>query len=418
MPLLAEEAQQCIALMFPKALPAASAGGSGGGAAGAASGMGGAGSKSVRFAGSEAGEAGQLLDAGGPEVQGVVASLLAGVEGELMGLIEAVKPQRALLCLPMLGATLAWRQRLAARGPGCRPLAALLGQCERRLTAMLSSYFSERAAAIQRLAVVGAVECMSVVPSLKCTPPVADCSPPMAAATARAAHTPACLLVPAACRYDGRPSMSVGGGTVKTQHVLPFIANFPAVAGRIEELLSRWPAEQAQQAQHAEQQRTPVSPAVAAAAAAAVGRAPAAGSGRPPLPPAAGSRAQQQPQQLFPSPFESSVGSRATPPAWQRGALGTVDSELSSVDQMATEETEISFMKSDADSGSRRVTSDAIAEDEALAPRGAAAVAAAEAGAAAQPRAPVGGPPPAAQQPPAGQQQEQQREAGPGEVLR
>ena len=109
MPLLAEEAQQCIALMFPKALPAASAGSSGGcGATGAASGMGGASSKSVRFAVGEAAVGEAQLDAGSAEVQGLVASLLAGVEGELMGLIEAVKPQRALLCLPMLGATLAW----------------------------------------------------------------------------------------------------------------------------------------------------------------------------------------------------------------------------------------------------------------------------------------------------------------------
>jgi hypothetical protein len=214
-PLLAEEAQQCIALMFPKALQAASAGGGAGGAAGAASGMGGAGSKSVRFAGSEAREAGQLLDAGGADVQGVVASLLAGVEAELMGLVEAVKQQRALLCLPMLGATLAWRQRLAARGPGCRPLAALLGQCERRLIAMLSSYFSERAAAIQRWAFIGAIAFerkvvalaeRKVVVLLACMPLLPNGPPPTAGGTGPA-HTPGCLCLLPAGMTAGRPCL-------------------------------------------------------------------------------------------------------------------------------------------------------------------------------------------------------------------
>lgn len=129
-PVLAEEAQQCIVLMFPKAHPQQQAGGSA--AAGAAA------------------APAAAVDASSAEVQGTVASLLAGIDSELLGLIEGIKPQAMLLCVPMLAATLSWRQRLAAQGPAVRPLVAVLAECQQRLTALLGKYFSDRAAAIQR----------------------------------------------------------------------------------------------------------------------------------------------------------------------------------------------------------------------------------------------------------------------------
>lgn len=132
-PLLLEEAQQCIALHYPEATPQQQQRPPRG--------------RAVRFAGAPAAAA---VEVGGAEVQGVLSSLLSGLAGELSGLVDAVKPHRALLCLPMLGATLAWKQRLAAHGAAARPVAALLAQSEQRLAAMLSAYFSERASAIQR----------------------------------------------------------------------------------------------------------------------------------------------------------------------------------------------------------------------------------------------------------------------------
>ena len=145
-PVLAEEAHQLVALAFPKALPQQQQQQQQqqGRATAAA-----AGPAARHAAGGEAG-AQVPTDAGSGEVQGALSALLAGVDAELLGLIDGVKMQRLLLCLPMLATTLAWKQRLAARGPEARPLVALLAQCEQRLTAMLSAYFSERAAAIQR----------------------------------------------------------------------------------------------------------------------------------------------------------------------------------------------------------------------------------------------------------------------------
>ena len=152
-PVLAEEAAQLIGLAFPRAQhqqgpqQPQQAQQQGGGVAA---------SKAVRFAGGGGGAAAAAAaapappDVGGAEVQGALASLLAGLDSELLGLIGSVKPQRALLCLPMLGATLGWKQRLAARGPALRPLVALLAQCEARLAAALQAYFAERAAAVQR----------------------------------------------------------------------------------------------------------------------------------------------------------------------------------------------------------------------------------------------------------------------------
>lgn len=140
LPVLAEEAAQCIALLFPRAADAARS-------------AGGAAAKSVRFAGGADAaphQQAQQVDAGGPEVQGTVALLLAGVDAELLGLIDGLRDSRAALCLPMLGATLAWLQRLEAQGPAARQLVSLLRKCEDRLSGVLSAYFGERAAAIQR----------------------------------------------------------------------------------------------------------------------------------------------------------------------------------------------------------------------------------------------------------------------------
>jgi hypothetical protein len=149
LPSLADEAGQCMALLFPKPPEPAS---------GAAT-TGATPAKAVRFAGGDHATAAAVSaapDPAGAEVQSTVASLFAGLEGELLGLIEAAKPGRLLLCLPMLGATLAWKQRLEARGPVARPLVALLGSCQRRLAALLEEYFAERAAAVQRCGRVSA----------------------------------------------------------------------------------------------------------------------------------------------------------------------------------------------------------------------------------------------------------------------
>lgn len=155
MPVLAEEAAQLIALAFPRALQGPQQGGEA--AAAATAGAGAGAGKAVRFAGGGGGGAAAAAaaappppDVGGAEVQGALSSLLSGLEGELLGLIDGVKPQRALLCLPMLGATLEWKQRLGGRGPALRPLVALLAQCEARLAKALQAYFAERAAAVQR----------------------------------------------------------------------------------------------------------------------------------------------------------------------------------------------------------------------------------------------------------------------------
>lgn len=154
-PVLAEEAHALLALAFPKALPQQQQpqqGQQGAAAAGAAATSGGGASgRAVRLGGGEAAPHAQA-DASSAEVQGALAALLAGIGGELLGLIDSVRPQRLLLCLPMLAVTLGWKQRLAARGAEARPLVALLAQCEQRLTAVLAALFSERAAAIQRWA--------------------------------------------------------------------------------------------------------------------------------------------------------------------------------------------------------------------------------------------------------------------------
>jgi hypothetical protein len=140
MPVLAEEAAQCIALMFPKAVTGPAA--DGGSAAPA--------TKAVRFATGELPAAPPPPDIGGAEVQSTLASLVAGMEADVLGLLDGIKPSRVLLCLPMLGVTLGWKHRLAAKGASCRPLVALLEACERRLTALLDTFFADRAAAVQR----------------------------------------------------------------------------------------------------------------------------------------------------------------------------------------------------------------------------------------------------------------------------
>ena len=151
---LAEEAAQCITLLFPRAnnqngAPAAATTATTPAPAGS-------GGKSVRFGPAEtAAAAAAPLDVGSAEVQGTLGLLLAGLEGELLGLIDGVRPVHAALCLPMLGATLRWRARLAPRGPACRPLLALLGRCEERLRAALAAFFGERSVAIQRCAGFG-----------------------------------------------------------------------------------------------------------------------------------------------------------------------------------------------------------------------------------------------------------------------
>ena len=152
MPVLADEAHALVALAFPKALPQQQQQQQGTAAAGAAVAGGGAAGRPAQAWGSAEAAPHVQADAGSAEVQGALAALLAGIDGELLGLIDSVRPQRLLLCLPMLAVTLGWKQRLAARGAEARPLVALLAQCEQRLTAVLAGHFSERAGAIQRCA--------------------------------------------------------------------------------------------------------------------------------------------------------------------------------------------------------------------------------------------------------------------------
>ncbi|KAI3433569.1 hypothetical protein D9Q98_003380 [Chlorella vulgaris] len=334
MPVLAEEAAQCIALMFPKAVTGPAA--DGGSAAPA--------TKSVRFATGELPAAPPPPDIGGAEVQSTLASLVAGMEADVLGLLDGIKPSRVLLCLPMLGVTLGWKHRLAAKGASCRPLVALLEACERRLTALLDTFFADRAAAVQR--------------------------------------------------YDGRSSMpsSVSGGAAKAQHILPFIHNFPPVVRRIEQLLERWPTEQPAAAQSdstltTPQERTPSS-----------GHGQPTGSGRPPLPQGAGRQQAAGPAPpLFPSPFASGGRSHQPSAVVRRdsSASETSASELSS--SVAPTQTDlasdISFMESEADS---RRTTDASADVSADAPPAAPLSGS----------LPAGGAPPTAQQ--QQQQQEQQ----------
>lgn len=147
-PILAEEAHQLVALAFPKALPQQQQQGASAAEGGSAAGHGN--SPAWRpAAGAEAAVHTQT-DPGSAEVQGALSSLLSGVDAEVLGVIDSVRPKRLLLCLPMLAVTLGWKQRLAGRGTEARPLVSLLAQCEQRLTAMLTAYFGERAAAIQR----------------------------------------------------------------------------------------------------------------------------------------------------------------------------------------------------------------------------------------------------------------------------
>lgn len=183
----------------------------------------------------------------------------------------------------------------------------------------------------------------------------------------------------------------MSGTNVKYQHVLPFIANFPAVAGRIEQLLERWPPEDGQQAQQMQQQQVHSTPPATASA-----RPAQPSSGRPPLPPSAAGRPP-----LVPSPFQSSPGSSRQTPGW-RGPAESSASEVSSMPLSSeTEEvSEISFMETEDEASSRRTT-DASAESSAA---GAAAAVAAGTALAAQQAAG------AARQAPA--------VPGPGDVLR
>lgn len=64
-----------------------------------------------------------------------------------------MRAQRALQCLPALGATLDWSCRLCGR-PGAAPLLGMLSKFEARLRAQLAAYVEERVATIQRWVVV------------------------------------------------------------------------------------------------------------------------------------------------------------------------------------------------------------------------------------------------------------------------
>ena len=185
---------------------------------------------------------------------------------------------------------------------------------------------------------------------------------------------------------------SVGSSQAKGQHVLPFIANFPAVAARIEALLEQWPPGAAQQAAAQQEAAAPQQEGTPATA-----RLAAPGTAqRPPLP--AGQSARPPPP-LAPSPFQTSVGgsSRETPGGW-RGAAESAASEVSSLPVSSEGVSEISYMQTAEEEEGGRRTTDASGEADSAAARGAAAA-----------------PPPAQQPAPMAQQQQA---AGPGDVLR
>ena len=76
--------------------------------------------------------------------------------------VEAFRAQRALQCLPALGATLEWSRKLAGR-PAAAPLVAMLGRFEERLRGQLAAYVEERVGAIQRWAL--GVACLACLPA-------------------------------------------------------------------------------------------------------------------------------------------------------------------------------------------------------------------------------------------------------------
>eukprot|EP00887_Chlorella_sp_A99_P005461 scaffold1.g5461.t1 len=226
LPLLAGEAGHCVALLFPASPAAAPGGGTPRGRTGRSA----AAEQEARppqDASGSGGEGGTAAGGSAREVRAAAAALLEGVDAELVYGLENVKLSRALLCLPILGAVLAWRARLAGR-TASEPLEDALAKCEQWLRAAVEAHVSERAAAVGRV---------------------------------------------------------VGGSGIKSQHVLPFVANFPSVAARMEALLQPWQAAAAGTAPQACHEAT-------SAPARARGAAPAA----PALP--------------RPSPFETGGGRR------------------------------------------------------------------------------------------------------------
>ena len=65
--------------------------------------------------------------------------------------VDLVSKSHQLLCMPMLGVTLAWKQRLAAEAPAA-PLLPLLDQCGARLLQHYSAVLRDRVDAIARCA--------------------------------------------------------------------------------------------------------------------------------------------------------------------------------------------------------------------------------------------------------------------------
>jgi hypothetical protein len=118
------------------------------------------------------------------DAEAAVAALLQGTDAPLLALVDCLKPSRALPCLPMLAATLAWQARLAGRGAAA-PLLAALRRCEQRLRAVWEQYVLEQAAAIKR--------------------------------------------------FDGRAGLNVPGMNIP--HVLPVVVSLEAVARRVEALV-------------------------------------------------------------------------------------------------------------------------------------------------------------------------------------
>jgi len=118
-----------------------------------------------------------------------------------------VTKSHQLLCMPMLGVTLAWKQRLADEAPAA-PLLPLLDQCAARLLQHYSAVLRDRVDAIARCAT-------NLGSSLRsaCRQHTADAD---------------------SCQCHVRFTTS----SLNTLHVLPFLANFVSMAERLETVLA------------------------------------------------------------------------------------------------------------------------------------------------------------------------------------
>ncbi len=121
--------------------------------------------------------------------------------------MDTVSKSHQLLCMPMLGVTLAWKQRLADEAPAA-PLLPLLDQCAARLLQHYSAVLRDRVDAIARCATKSGLQWCSACRRVRADADLCQC---------RVRFTTSSL---------------------NTLHVLPFLANFVSMAERLETVLA------------------------------------------------------------------------------------------------------------------------------------------------------------------------------------